>query len=98
MEHCPEIIKHTGEIEITELDYDKTNPLENHQDNGNTPPVNTQPLPPQSTPEDTSVASAEPPPRPRVEAGYAALQAREGDLLDICLLGTDYMIYGVYQY
>ena len=39
-----------------------------------------------------------PPPRPCVKAGDATLQAREGDLSDVRLLGDDYMIYGVYHY
>ena len=43
------------------------------------------------------MASAAPPPRPRAGADNAALQAREGDLPDIRLLITDYMLYGVYQ-
>ena len=63
------------DIKIPELDDADTEPLENHQDNGTTPPVNTQPYPAQSPPEDTSVASAAPPPHPHVEAGDANLQA-----------------------
>ena len=43
------------------------------------------------------MASAIPPPRLRVEAGNAALQAQEGDLPDVRLIGADYMLYGVYQ-
>ena len=85
------------ELEILELNYDETNPPENPQDNGATPPVNTQPSPPHSTLEDASMTSAVPPPRPRVEAGNTSLQVQEGDLPDLRLLGTDYMLYGVYQ-
>ena len=91
------LFSHTDKLGIQELVDAETNLLENHQDNGTTPPVNTQPSPPHSSPEDTSVASADPPPRPRVEAGDAALQAREGDLPDIRLHGAVYMLYGVYQ-
>ena len=63
-------------LEISELDDAKTDPLESHQDNGATPPVNTQPSPLYSPLEDTLVASAAPPPRSLVEAGNAAIQAR----------------------
>ena len=91
------VFSHTDELKIPELAAAETDPPKNYQDNGATPPVNTQPSPPHSPPEDTSVASDEPPPRPRVEAGDAALQAHEGDLPDVCLLGADYMLYGVYQ-
>ena len=62
------------------------------------PPVNTQLSLSHSPPEDTSIASAKPPPIPYVEAIDAALQAREGDLPENRLLGADYMLYGVYQY
>ena len=34
------------ELKIPELDNADTDPPENHQDNGATPPVNTQPSPP----------------------------------------------------
>ena len=63
-------------LEISELDDAKTDPPESHQDNGATPPVNTQPSPLYSPLEDTLVASAAPPPRSLVEAGDAAIQAR----------------------
>ena len=43
------------------------------------------------------MASTEPPPRPRVEAGNAALQEQQGYLPDVRLLGAECMIYGVYQ-
>ena len=85
------------ELEISELDDAETDPPENHKDNGATLPVNTQPFPPHSPPEDTSVASAAPLLHPRVEAGDAAIQSLERDLPDVRLLGTDYMLYGVYQ-
>ena len=45
-------------LEIIYLDDAKTDPPENHQDNGATLPVNTQTSPPHSPLEDASVASA----------------------------------------
>ena len=42
------IISCINEFEIPELVNSKTNPPENHQDNGATSPVNTQTSPPQS--------------------------------------------------
>ena len=35
------LFSHINALEITELDNAKTDPPENHQDNGATPPVNT---------------------------------------------------------
>ena len=61
------------------------------------PPVNTQPYPLHSPLEDTSVASAVPLTRPRVEADNATPQTQEGDLLYVRLLGDDNIIYDVYQ-
>ena len=92
------LFSHTNELKIPELVNAETNPLKNLQYNGATPPVNTHTYLPQSPPEDTSFASSEPPPCPCIEAGEAALQARTGDLPDVCLLGANYMIYGVYHY
>ena len=89
------ILSHTDELEIPELAKAKTDPPENHQENGSMPPFNTHISPPHSPPEDTLVASAAPPPCPHVKAGESALQACKGDLLDIHLLGADYMLYGV---
>ena len=91
------IFSYTDDLEIPELANAKTDPPENHQYNGSTPPVNTQPSPPHSTPEDTSFASADPPPRPRIKAGDADIQAGEGDLPDVYPIVADYMLYGVYQ-
>ena len=91
------LLSHIENLELPELGDAETNPAENLQDNGATPPVLTQPSLLHSLLEDTSVASAAPLPRPRVNAGNAALQAREGDLPDVRLLGADYMMYGVYQ-
>ena len=71
---------HTDEIVIPELADTKTDPPQNLQGNGTTPPVDTQPSSPHSPLEDTLVASDEPPPCTRVEAGDAALQVRAGDL------------------
>ena len=47
------LFSHTDELEIPELTNAETDPPENHQDNGNTPPNNTQPPPLHSPPEDT---------------------------------------------
>ena len=91
------ILSHTEELEITELADADNNPPINHQDNGATPPVNTQPYPPNSPPEDTLVAKNETPPRPHFKAGDADLQVHTGDLPDIHLLGADYIFYGVYR-
>ena len=59
---------HTDEIKFPGLTDAETKPPQNLQDNGATPPVNTQPSPPHSPPEDTSVPSAETPPCPCVKA------------------------------
>ena len=64
------------DIEILDLDGYETNPPENHQDKGATPPVNTQLSPLHSPLEDASVAYSVPPTHPRVEAGNATLQER----------------------
>ena len=85
------------QLKLPELKDTETDPLENHQENGATPPVNTQPYLPHLPMEDALVTPAAPPPRPRVKAGDAALQAQDGDLSDICLFGADYMLYGIYQ-
>ena len=66
----------TNDLKFLELADAKTKPPENHQDNGSTLPFNTQPYLPNSPPEDTSVDSAAPPPRPRIEAGNATLKVR----------------------
>ena len=89
------LFSHTNELKILELADAETDPPENHQDNGTMPPVNTQPSPLHSPPEETSLSSDNTPPCPRVEVGDTSLQAREGDLLDVRLLGVDYMLYGV---
>ena len=91
------LFSHTDELEIQELAVAKTNPHENRQDDGAMTPVNTQFSPTHSSPEDTLVFSTKPPPCPRIKAGDAALQARKGDLPDVRLLVTDYILYGVYQ-
>ena len=69
-------LSHTDKIKILELANVENNPPENHQDNGAMPPVNTQTYLTHSPPEYTLVTFAKPPPRPRVEAVNAALQAR----------------------
>ena len=86
-----------NEIEIPEISNAKTDPTENHQDNGSMPTFNSYPSPSHSSPEDTLVAYATPTQRPSIEVGNAALQAQEGDLLDVRLLGANYMIYVIYQ-
>ena len=86
-----------NKLEITELDNAEIDSPENHQDNGVTLPVNNQKSPPHFPLENSLVASAAPPPHLHVEAGYVTLQAQEGPLSDLCLLGPDYMLYGVYQ-
>ena len=43
------------------------------------------------------MVSATPLTHPRVKAGNAALQAQEGDLSYVRRLGTNYILYGVYQ-
>ena len=91
------IVRPTNEFEITELAVAETELPQNLQYNGATLPVRTQTPPPHSPPEDTSVSSAKPPPCPRFKDRYAAPQACAGDLPDVCLLGANYMIYGVYQ-
>ena len=91
------IFSRIDELEIPELNDAETDPPENHQENGATLPVNTWLSPPYSPPEENSVESAATPPSPCVEAGDAALKAREGGLPDVQLLGSDYMLYGVYQ-
>ena len=64
------------ELEIPELGDAETDPPENHQYNGVTPPVNTQPYTLHSHLEDALVAADAPPPRPHVKYGDAALQAK----------------------
>ena len=91
------IFSRIDELKLPDLDNAKTDPPENHQDNGATPLVNTYPSPLHSPLEYTLVASVAPPPCPHVEVGNAVLQSREGDLPDVCLLGANYMLYGVYQ-
>ena len=86
------LLSRIKELEIPELDDAKTDPPENHQDNGTTPLVKIQPFLPHSPLEDASVASSPPPSLPRVKAGNAALQAQEGNLPDVRLLSDDYII------
>ena len=60
-------------VEIPELEDDKTNPPENHQDNGAMPPVNTKASLPYSPLKYASVASDTPPIHLCVEACNTAL-------------------------
>ena len=92
------LFSHTDELEIPELANAETDLPENLQDNDATPPVKTQLSQSHLPPEETSVASAEHPPCPRVKARDATLQACAGDLLYVRLLGAHYIIYRVYQY
>ena len=71
------------ELKIPELDDAETELPENHQDNGATPPVNTQPSPLHSPLEYVLVDSAAPPPIPHVNAGNAYLQAQKGCLTEV---------------
>ena len=88
---------HTDELKIPELADADTEPPKNLQYNSATPLVSTHPYLLHSPQEDTLFASAEPPPFPHVKSIDAALQARAGDLTDVRLLGSNYMLYGVYQ-
>ena len=69
------ILSHTNDLKIKELTNTETDPPYNHQDNGSTPPVNTQPSPLHSLPEDALFISAKPPPHPRIEDRDASIQA-----------------------
>ena len=91
------ILSCIDELKLPELEDAETNLPENHKDNCAMPPVITQLSPPYSPLEDALVASSAPLLHQRVEAGNAALQAREGDLPDNHLLSANYMLYGFYQ-
>ena len=72
------LFTYTNEIKITELADADTKLTENHQYNGSMTLLVTQPYSPHSPLTDTLFALAEPPPRPRVEAGEAAVLVRAG--------------------
>ena len=91
------LFTHTNKIEIPELADDETDPTENLEDDGTTSTIITQPYLPHSPQEDTSFGLDETLPYHRVENGDNALQSRVGDLLDVLLLGSNYMLFGVYQ-
>ena len=91
------LFNHTKKFEITELANAKTDPTKNHQYNGDTPPLGTQPCSLHSPLTYTLVTPVYPPPCPRFEAIYDAFIARSGDLPDVCLLGADKILFGVYQ-
>ena len=80
-----------------ELANTETHSTKNHQGNGATLILVNHTSSTHSPLEDTSVTLADPPPRPRVEARDAALQACVGYLPDVRLMGADYMLFGVYQ-
>ena len=63
-----ELFTQPNEIDPMEIFDDKTNPAENHQDNGNIPPHGTQPSSLHSPLIDTSAASELPLLCPRVNA------------------------------
>ena len=88
---------HINELKILDIANNETNPNEKYQDNGTTPLLSTQPPLPHSPLIDTSIAPADSLPHPRVEAGDATVIARVGDLLNVCLLGADDMLFRVYQ-
>ena len=92
-----ELFSHTDKLEIPELVDAETYPPKNLQYYGATTLVGTQPFLLYYLLEDTSVASSEPPTCPRFEARYAALQESAEDLLDVCLLGANDMLFSVYQ-
>ena len=89
---------HTNELESPDIANAETDLTKNFQDNGATPPFGTQPYSSHSPLEDTLVAPSEPPPHPRVESADADTQAGMGDLLDFRLLGSNYILFLVYQY
>ena len=91
------LLSRIDELKLLEIDDAKTNPPENHQDNGATPPVITKLSLLHSPLENALVSPSMTPPRTLVKARNADLQAQERDHPDIHLLGADYMIYGVYQ-
>ena len=91
------ISAHTTKLEILELSNVKTKPTENHEDNGATLPLRTQPSSSYSPLTDILVVPDKPPTHACIKDGDAALQAHVGYLLYFCLLGSDYMLSGVYQ-
>ena len=91
------LFNHTNDLEIPELANTDTEMTKNHQYNGDTPPLVTQTYLPQSPPTETSVILDEPLPHPRIEATCAAFIDRAGELPDVCLLGYNNILFGVYQ-
>ena len=91
------IFSHTNELKIPELADAETDPIKNLKENGATPPVGTHPSLPHPPLEYILVSLAEPPPCPCFEDGDAYLQERAEDFLDVRLLGSDYMLYGIYN-
>ena len=89
------IFYRTNELKILELTDINTSLPENLQDNVATPPIGTHASYPHSPLEDTSVASAKPPPCTHIDTGYAPLQVSAGDLPDVRLLGANNMLFGV---
>ena len=91
------IFEHTNELKISDISNADTNQTENHQDKGATPPLGTHPSLINLPLEDTLVALSKTLSRPRVNAGEANLQLRAGDLPDVRFLGSNYILFGVYQ-
>ena len=57
-----------SELDTTELSDTETTPAKNHQYNGTSPPLGTQPSSPHSPLIDALISTDEPPPHPRNEA------------------------------
>ena len=74
---------HTNELKIMDIANAETNTTEYHQDNGATPLLGTQTYSPHSPLTYTSVAPAEPPPRPLIESRDADALACVGYLLNV---------------
>ena len=70
------IFSRIDKLELPELDDAETDPSENLQENGATPPVLTHTSTPHSPLEDASAPPAASLPGPRVEAGDAAIQSQ----------------------
>ena len=92
------LFAYSNELEIPVLADSETDPTKNHQDNDTTPPLGTKSSSSHSPLEDILVAPEKPHICTHVKVRDAALQVRLGDLPDMCLLGSYYMLFGVYQY
>ena len=91
------ILSHTRELETTDLADTDTN-TDTDTDTDTDTETNTDPTHPSllhSPLEDTLVAPEKPPPCTHIEDGDAAIQARAGYLLDVCLLGAKTILFEV---